>query len=163
MDWMQWVLPASVKMMLLGWNGSFVGKKRKEVWRAGPLCIFWTVLEGKKQNCIWRWCAVHSNTWEFFYLFSLVRDEIVHQRWSSVFSRFHWLGGFSLRVVFFGLSALQSFFCPIRRGGCSYAVSFWVPILVSLSNTISSLLLIEKKKDWMGVIARCCWPEGPNT
>ena len=40
MDWMQWVLPAFVKMMLLGWNRSFVGKKRKEVWRAGPLCIF---------------------------------------------------------------------------------------------------------------------------
>ena len=37
------MLPASVKMMLLGWNGSFVGKKRKEVWRADPLCIFWTV------------------------------------------------------------------------------------------------------------------------
>ena len=34
------MLPAFVKMMLLGWNRSFVGKKRKEVWRAGPLCIF---------------------------------------------------------------------------------------------------------------------------
>ena len=35
----QWVLPATVKAMLLGWDGSFVGKKRKEVWRAGP-CVF---------------------------------------------------------------------------------------------------------------------------
>ena len=48
----QWVLPTSVKMMLLGWNGSFVGKKRKEVWRADPLCIFLDGLEGKEQNCI---------------------------------------------------------------------------------------------------------------
>nr|CAN66379.1 hypothetical protein VITISV_003573 [Vitis vinifera] len=39
----QWVLPATVKEMLLGWNGSFVGKKRKGVWKASPLCLFWTV------------------------------------------------------------------------------------------------------------------------
>ena len=25
-----------------GWKGQAVGKKRKEVWIAGPLCLFWT-------------------------------------------------------------------------------------------------------------------------
>ncbi|RVW43830.1 Triphosphate tunel metalloenzyme 3 [Vitis vinifera] len=35
--------PATVKEMLLGWNGTFVGKKRKVVWKASPLCLFWTV------------------------------------------------------------------------------------------------------------------------
>ncbi|KAL6339477.1 hypothetical protein AAG906_033016 [Vitis piasezkii] len=39
----QWVLPSSVRATLLGWNGSFMGKKKKGVWRVGPLCIFWTV------------------------------------------------------------------------------------------------------------------------
>ena len=39
----QWMLPASVRETLLGWDGSFVGKKRREVWRVGPLRIFWTV------------------------------------------------------------------------------------------------------------------------
>ena len=39
----QWVLPTTVKDMLLGWNGTFVGKKRKGVWKASPLCLFWTV------------------------------------------------------------------------------------------------------------------------
>ncbi|RVX21313.1 hypothetical protein CK203_001961 [Vitis vinifera] len=39
----QWVLPATVKETLSGWNGSFVGKKRKGVWKASPLCLFWTV------------------------------------------------------------------------------------------------------------------------
>ena len=34
---------SSVRETLLGWTGSFVGKKHKIVWRAGPLCIFWTV------------------------------------------------------------------------------------------------------------------------
>ena len=48
----QWVLPASVKMTLLGWNRSFVGKERKEVWRADPLRIFWTVGKVKEQNCV---------------------------------------------------------------------------------------------------------------
>ena len=38
-----WVVPFSVRETLLSWNGSFVGKKRKKVWRTGPLCIFWTV------------------------------------------------------------------------------------------------------------------------
>ena len=38
-----WVLPSSVRETLLSWHGSFVGKKRKKVWRAAPLHIFWTV------------------------------------------------------------------------------------------------------------------------
>lgn len=38
-----WVVPSSVRETLLSWNGSFVGKKRKKVWRMGPLCIFWIV------------------------------------------------------------------------------------------------------------------------
>ena len=38
-----WVFPSSVRETLLGWNGFFVGKKRKTVWREGPPCIFWIV------------------------------------------------------------------------------------------------------------------------
>ena len=38
-----WVLHSSVKEVLLGWHGSFVGKKRRKVWRATPLCLFWMV------------------------------------------------------------------------------------------------------------------------
>ena len=38
-----WVLPLSVKEVLLGWHGSFLGKKRRKVGRAAPLCLFWTV------------------------------------------------------------------------------------------------------------------------
>ena len=44
-----WMLPATVKAMLLGWVGSFVGKKREKVWRAGPLCIFWTVWKARNK------------------------------------------------------------------------------------------------------------------
>ena len=38
-----WVLPLLVKEVLLGWHGLLVGKKRRKVWRAAPLCLFWTV------------------------------------------------------------------------------------------------------------------------
>ena len=41
------MLPATIKETLLSWNRSLVGKKRKEVWRAGPLCIFWTVWKAR--------------------------------------------------------------------------------------------------------------------
>ena len=46
---MQWVLPATVKETLLEWNGSFVRKKRKGVWRASPLCLFWTVWKARNK------------------------------------------------------------------------------------------------------------------
>ena len=38
-----WVFPSSIRETLLGWIGSFLGKKHNTVWRAGPHCIFWTV------------------------------------------------------------------------------------------------------------------------
>ena len=42
-----WVFPSSVRETLLGWTGSFEGKKHKLIWRAAPLCIFWTVWKTK--------------------------------------------------------------------------------------------------------------------
>ena len=37
---MSWVLSSLIRKTLLGWHGSFVGKKHKKVWRASPLCLF---------------------------------------------------------------------------------------------------------------------------
>ena len=34
-----WVLPYSVKDLLMDWNGSFVSKKRRKAWRTTPLCL----------------------------------------------------------------------------------------------------------------------------
>lgn len=36
-----------VKETLLGWHGTFVGKKWKKVWRVTPLCFFWTLYKRK--------------------------------------------------------------------------------------------------------------------
>ena len=38
-----WVFPFSVRQVLLAWQGTKVGKKRKKVWRAMPQCLFWAV------------------------------------------------------------------------------------------------------------------------
>ena len=38
-----WVVPASVIQMLLSLQGAPVGKKRKNIWIAAPICLFWTV------------------------------------------------------------------------------------------------------------------------
>ena len=36
-----WVFPLTVRQLLLAWQSVSVGKKRKRVWLAAPLCIFW--------------------------------------------------------------------------------------------------------------------------
>ena len=38
-----WVFPFSVRLVLVAWQGTRVGKKRKKVWKTTPLCLFWTV------------------------------------------------------------------------------------------------------------------------
>ena len=44
-----WVLPLLIREPLLNWNGLFVAKKRKKVWRVAPLHIFWTVWKAKNR------------------------------------------------------------------------------------------------------------------
>ena len=74
---MSWELPSLVREVLLGCHGSFVGKKRKKVWRAALLCLFWTVwnernskafdnegrsIQGLKSSfaCnLWAWYKLH--------------------------------------------------------------------------------------------------------
>ena len=37
----------SVKETVIGWRGSFVGKKRKVAWLMGPLCLFWVIWKAR--------------------------------------------------------------------------------------------------------------------
>ena len=41
-----WVFPSSVRYTLLAWQGVAVGNKRKKIWTAAAMCLFWTI-----------WCA----------------------------------------------------------------------------------------------------------
>ena len=38
-----------VSETLLGWKGSFVGKKWLKLWKAAPLCIFWSIWKEKNR------------------------------------------------------------------------------------------------------------------
>ena len=42
-----WVFPALVRETFLGWDGAWVGKKRRTVWKAAPLCLFWSVWKAR--------------------------------------------------------------------------------------------------------------------
>ena len=42
-----WVFSLLVKETLIGWRGSFMGKKRKVAWIIGPLCLFWVMWKAR--------------------------------------------------------------------------------------------------------------------
>ena len=44
-----WIISGSVRDMLLGWKGTFVGKRRKKVWQTVPSCLFWTVWKARNR------------------------------------------------------------------------------------------------------------------
>ena len=44
------IMSGSMREMLLGWKGAFVGKRRKKVWQTTPSCLFGT--EWKARNRI---------------------------------------------------------------------------------------------------------------
>ena len=46
----QWVMHSSVKKNLLGWHGSFVGKKREKAWRTAPLYLMWTIWKERNRR-----------------------------------------------------------------------------------------------------------------
>ena len=41
--------PASISQLLLSWQGAPVGKKRKNIWIAAPICLFWTVWHNRNR------------------------------------------------------------------------------------------------------------------
>ena len=45
-----WVMQSIVRETLLGWHSYFVGRKRKKVWRAAPLCFFWTIWKERNRR-----------------------------------------------------------------------------------------------------------------
>ena len=44
-----WIILGSVRDMLLGCKGTFVGKKRKKVWQVARSCLFWTVCKARNR------------------------------------------------------------------------------------------------------------------
>ena len=44
-----WVFPQSVLHTLLAWQGAAVGKRRKKIWFAAPLCLFWNLWHARNR------------------------------------------------------------------------------------------------------------------
>ena len=44
-----WVFPQSVLHTLLAWQGAAVGKKRRKIWFAAPLCMFWNLWRARNR------------------------------------------------------------------------------------------------------------------
>ena len=97
-----WVFPFLVKETLLGWRGSFVGKKKKAAWQVGPLCLFWAIWKARKKIAF-EDSEVHPKAENFFCVFTVVGDQIVDKRWSFDLNRFYRLGGFVVREKVLGL------------------------------------------------------------
>ena len=45
----RWVFPKSVLHTFLAWQGADEGKKRKRIWLAAPLCLFWTLWRARNR------------------------------------------------------------------------------------------------------------------
>ena len=67
-----WVLPCTVREMLIGWQGSLVRKKHKKIWMAAPLCLFWIVWRERNRTIFDDETPSVQRMKSFFCLFSLV-------------------------------------------------------------------------------------------
>ena len=73
-----WVFPRTVRQCLLAWQNASVGKKRKRVWMAAPLCIFWT-LWLERNRVVFKNEAPSAHRMKSFFLFTL-------WAWAKVYS-----------------------------------------------------------------------------
>ena len=88
-----WVFPHSVLHTLLAWQGCAVGKKRKKIWLAAPLCLFWNlwrarnrlVFENEVPSAQRIKANFVTNLWSWANLFSVDNTH-------SVIDFFTWLG-----------------------------------------------------------------------
>ena len=65
-----WVFPRTVRQLLLAWQSASVGKKRKRVWMAAPLCLFWT-LWMERNRVVFENETPSAHRMKSFFLFTL--------------------------------------------------------------------------------------------
>ena len=104
-----WVLPFLVKDTLSGWCGFNLGKKRRKVWKAAPLCIFWAVW--KERNMIAfdnKELSIHRLKNSFVCNLWLWTKSVVNDGPLPLLSFFYWLGASWGLVLYF-----LFFLCPL--------------------------------------------------
>ena len=88
-----WVFPNSVIQMLLSWQGAPVGKKRKIIWMAAPVCLFWTVWH-KRNLLVFKDKATSDQRTKFLFLSKLWTMANTHsvEKTNSLVDFLTWLG-----------------------------------------------------------------------
>ena len=143
----QWVLPSSVRATHLGWHGSFVRKKRMEVWRVSPLCIFFGCF-GKTRNKI----VIEDDVLaiqklkSFFVCFLWFETKLFIKDGPSTLVGFiDWLSSY-WRWGLLCTSLLTAVFVSAGWGLVYLFCFLWVTVLVSLYNILLPLFTHSKKK-----------------
>ena len=114
-----WVFPHSVLHTLLSWQGAAVGKKRRKIWFAAPLCLFWNlwrarnmvVFENEVPSAQRIKVNFVSNLWTWANLYS---GDYTH----SVIDFFTWLGSRLFSGGFLS-SLLSVFWFPFVHHLCT--------------------------------------------
>ena len=88
-----WVFPDSVIQTLLSWQGALVGKKRKNIWIAAPLCLFWTVWQNRNMM-VFENRATSDQRTKFIFLSKLWSLANIHSvdNTNSLVNFLAWLG-----------------------------------------------------------------------
>ena len=88
-----WVFPNSVIQMLLSWQGAPMGKKRKNIWIAAPVCLFWTVWH-KRNLLVFEDKATSDQRTKFIFLSKLWTMANTHslEKTNSLVDFLTWMG-----------------------------------------------------------------------
>ena len=142
---MCWVIQASVRETLLGWQGSFIGRKRKKVWSAAPLSLFWTIWKERNRRSFENMKLSVQRLKVLVFMQFTILDKHVYRTYFYVFSWFYWLVGDGLREgVFFVFPIL---FGAIRQPLYALCVLWGAPFGVF----IQFALAYQKKKKKLSV------------
>ena len=107
---------SSVRETFLGWKGSFMGKKRRTVWNAGFLCLFWPVWKARN-GIAFEGGVLSMQKLKAFFVYLLWSESklFIKDGPSTLIDFIDWVGSRSRRGWFLYI-LLDSFFCFSYKG-----------------------------------------------
>ena len=123
-------MQSTVRETLLGWHGSFVGRKWKKVWRAAHLCLFWTIWKERNRKSFEN-VELSIQRLKYLFLCNLLTwtKLFIGERLMSLIDFIDWLGLVWGREYLFVFS---SFFLAFFSCRCIQHVYFGLPFLAFL-------------------------------
>ena len=86
-------MSGSVREMLLGWKGAFVGKRRKKIWQAASSCLFLTVWK-PRNRIVFKddFLSVQNRKYLFLFLLWLETKLFIENGPSTLVGFIDWAG-----------------------------------------------------------------------